>query len=148
MHEAGSSTQKQAFTRDFVFAGDSAGLPDARDTVMQFLVDHGISDEEEIDLLLALQEALANAVFHGCGNNAAKKIECTADIDASEINIVIRDPGQGFDNSFGNSSEDGTNLSQHGRGILLMRSLVDELTYRAGGSELHIKKLREAERRP
>jgi serine/threonine-protein kinase RsbW len=140
--EAGPSTDMQAFTRDFVFAGDAATLTDGRDAIMEFLAGHGISDEEEIDLLVALQEALANAVFHGCGDDRNKKIECRVEVDAYEINIVIRDPGPGFNTSVGDVAEDGTNLTQHGRGILLMRNLMDEITYRQGGSELHMKKLR------
>ena len=144
MLEAGPSTEKRAFTRDFVFAGDAATITDGRDAIMKFLAGHGISDEEEIDLLVALQEGLANAVFHGCGDDRSKKIECAVEVDASGINILIRDPGPGFNTSIGDSAEDGTNLTQHGRGIMLMRSLMDEITYGQGGSELHMKKLRGA----
>ena len=142
MLEAGASTDMQAFTREFVFAGDAPTITDGRDAIMEFLAGHGISDEEEIDLLVALQEGLANAVFHGCGDDRSKKLECTVEVDPSGINIVIRDPGPGFNTSVGDLAEDGTNLTQHGRGILLMRNLMDEITYRQGGSELHMKKLR------
>ncbi len=142
MPEAGPSTDRRAFTKAFVFAGDAPTITDGRDAIMEFLAGQGISDEEEIDLLVALQEALANAVLHGCGNDYSKKIECTVEVDPGEIKIVICDPGPGFNTSVGDSAEDGTNLTQHGRGILLMRSLVDEVTYRQGGSELHLKKLR------
>jgi anti-sigma regulatory factor (Ser/Thr protein kinase) len=144
LSKTGSSTDKRTFTRDFVFAGDAATITDGRDTIMQFLAGHDISDEEEIDLLVALQEGLSNAVFHGCGDDRNKKIECTVAVDTSEIKIVIRDPGAGFNTTSGDSAEDGTNLTQHGRGIMLMRSLMDEITYRQGGSELHMKKLRRA----
>lgn len=140
--KAGPSTDKRAFTRNFVFPGEAATISSGRDAIMEFLAGHGISDDEEIDLLVTLQEALANAVLHGCDDDPGKKIECTVEVDASEINIVIRDPGPGFNTSIGDSAEDGTNLTQHGRGIMLMRSLMDEITYRQGGSELRMKKLR------
>jgi len=141
--EAGP-THHRAFIRDFVFAGEAATITDGRDAIMEFLAGHGISDDEEIDLLVALQEGLANAVFHGCRDDRSKTIECTVEVDASEFNIVIRDPGPGFNTSIGDSAEDGSNLTQHGRGIMLMRSLMDEITYRQGGSELYMKKLRRA----
>ena len=92
--------------------------------------------------MVAVQEGLANAVLHGCGDDRAKQLECTVEVNSTEINIVIRDPGPGFDTSLGDSAEDGTNLTHHGRGIMLMRGLMDEITYRRGGSELHMKKLR------
>jgi serine/threonine-protein kinase RsbW len=88
-----------------------------------------------------LQEALVNATVHGCGNDAAKLVHCTVDISASAIEFTIRDPGAGFDSGgVTDSTEDGTNLTQHGRGIRLMRSLMDELTYRHNGTELYMKK--------
>jgi serine/threonine-protein kinase RsbW len=110
---------------------------------MQFLNAHGVEGEEEIDVLVALQEALANAVLHGCASDPRKTVRCSVAVDDAEINIVIHDPGPGFDHSGSDSSEDGTNFSNHGRGILLMRSLMDEIIYRHHGSEVHLKKFRQ-----
>lgn len=143
MQQAETSTERHAFTKEFACAGDSGSIGEARDTILQFLSEHGVSGEEEIDLLLALQEALANAVFHGCGDDANKTIRSNVEITPQEISIVVRDPGHGFDTSSStDSSDDGTNLTQHGRGILLMRSLMDEVSYRHGGSELRMRKRR------
>jgi serine/threonine-protein kinase RsbW len=142
--DAWPSTDQHAFTRDFVFAGDAAAITEGRNAILQFLSAHGLSDEEEIDLMVAVQEGLANAVLHGCADDPAKQLECSVEAGRAEINIVIRDPGPGFDTSLGDSAEDGSNLTQHGRGIMLMRSLMDEITYRRGGSELHMKKLRKS----
>ncbi len=41
-------------------------------------------------------------------------------------------------------TEAGTNVTEHGRGICLMRSLMDEVTYRHGGAEVQLRKLRAA----
>lgn len=143
MLNADSSAGKLAFSREFTFTGDTTAMFAARDQIMQFLNAHGVDGEDEIDVLIALQEALANAVVHGCASDPAKTIRCTVEVDDAEINIVIRDPGPGFDAYAGNESEDGTNLTNHGRGILLMRSLMDEISYRHQGSEVHMKKIRE-----
>jgi serine/threonine-protein kinase RsbW len=143
LQQAESSTERHAFTKEFAFAGDAGSIPGARDTILQFLTEHGVGGEEEIDLMLALQEALANAVFHGCGNNPSNTIRSTVEITPEEIRIVIRDPGPGFKtSSFTDFTDDGTNLTEHGRGILLMRSLMDEISYRHGGSELRMRKRR------
>jgi serine/threonine-protein kinase RsbW len=139
---AESSAGRLAFSREFTFAGDTEAMFAARDEIMQFLNARGVDREEEIDILVALQEALANAVAHGCRNDAAKTVRCTVEVNANEINLVIRDPGAGFDSYSDREFEDGTNLSNHGRGILLMRSLMDEVSYRHHGSELHLKKFR------
>jgi serine/threonine-protein kinase RsbW len=139
---AESSADRKAISREFTCAGGTEAMFVARDEIMQFLNAHGVEGDEEIDILLALQEALANAVLHGCGNDPAKTIRCMVDVDDSEINIVVRDPGSGFDLSSIESVEGETNLSDHGRGITLMRSLMDEVSYSHGGTEVQMKKKR------
>lgn len=74
----------------------------------------------EVDL--ALREALANAVIHGCRNDAHMEVQLTVTCDESQgILIVIRDPGDGFDLSSIPSPVEGHNInSSHGRGIFLI----------------------------
>jgi serine/threonine-protein kinase RsbW len=139
---AESSADRKAISREFTCAGGTEAMFVARDEIMQFLNDHGVAGEEEIDILLALQEALANAVLHGCGNDTGKTIRCTVDVDDREINIVVRDPGSGFNLSSIESAEGETNLTDHGRGITLMRSLMDEVNYSHGGAEVQMTKRR------
>jgi serine/threonine-protein kinase RsbW len=140
---ADSSAAKLACSREFAFSGDPTAMFAARDQIMRFLNAHGVDGDVEIDVLVALQEALANAVVHGCASDPTKTIRCTVEVDDAEINMVIRDPGPGFDSYSGSEFEDGTNLTNHGRGILLMRSLMDEISYHHQGSEVHLKKFRQ-----
>jgi len=124
------------------FPGATEYLDPARDHLMHFLAAHGLSGDEELDILLALQEALANAILHGCHNDAAKTVRCTIAIDPSCVEIVVQDPGSGFDPAQANHADPGANFSEHGRGILLIRSLMDDVDYRRNGSELHLRKRR------
>ena len=118
-------------------------MTQARDSVIEFVKPYFGSEVEEIDVLIALQEALANAVVHGCRNDPSKIISCSVEVDRSAITITIRDPGPGFDvDAVTQSSEAGTNMTDHGRGIALMRSVMDEVAYRNGGSEVRLRKLR------
>ncbi|MGH9678942.1 MAG: ATP-binding protein, partial [Candidatus Acidiferrales bacterium] len=49
---------------------------------------------KEFEIELALREALANAILHGCKKDPAKKIECLVSADKERgIHIVVRDPG-------------------------------------------------------
>src|ERR1700688_1584430 len=53
---------------------------------------------KEFEIEMALREALANAILHGCKGDPAKKVECSVTGDRDEgILIVVRDPGSGFD---------------------------------------------------
>jgi len=143
LQQAESPTERHAFTKEFACAGDAGSIVGARESILQFLNQHGVTGEEELDVMLALQEALANAALHGCGGDATKTIRSKVEITPEEIKIVVRDPGAGFDvRSSAASADGGPNLTEHGRGILLMRSLMDEIGYGHGGSELRMRKKR------
>jgi serine/threonine-protein kinase RsbW len=135
--------QQQALSREFVLNGNLAALAPGRNAIMNFVREHCAGEEQEIDIMLALQEALANAIRHGCHDDAGKLVHCTVEITPQAFEFLIRDPGEGFDaGSATDSTEDGTNLTQHGRGILLMRSLMEEMQYRRNGTELYLMKKR------
>ena len=127
--------------KEFTFPGDLDSLVASREQVMGFIREYGCGGADEIDLMVALQEALANAALHGCGNDAEKSISCTVEVEPSSISIVVRDPGPGFDfqRTADPSQFDTTTLS-HGRGIALMRGMVDEVTFAGSGSEVRLLK--------
>ena len=91
---------------------------------------------------MALLEALANAVEHGCRGDPDKKVEvCVACEDGRGMLIVVRDPGGGFDPGRIPSPVSGDNLFfDHGRGIFLINRLMDEVEYRGGGTEIWMRK--------
>jgi anti-sigma regulatory factor (Ser/Thr protein kinase) len=145
LREDAQSVEEPAISKEFVFTGDPASMVAAREIMMDFIRNYCSSVQEEIDIFLALQEALANAVLHGCHSDPSATVHGWIDIDSSTITIVVRDPGVGFDvEAATRSPEEGVNLTAHGRGICLMRSLMDEVSYRRGGSEVVLKKVRTA----
>ncbi len=97
---------------------------------------------KEFEIEMALREALANAIVHGCKADPAKKIECTVSGDRERgIMLVVRDPGAGFDPSSVPSPADNSNLySEHGRGILLITELMDEVTHERNGTVIRMRK--------
>ena len=127
-------------SKELVFTADLAAMIAARDAIMDWLQDTWCSEGDRTDILVALQEALANAVVHGCHSDPSKAIDCRVDVDPSAITITVRDPGEGFHVAATEAA--GTNLSEHGRGIQMMRGLMDEVTFRRGGSEVGLVKLR------
>jgi anti-sigma regulatory factor (Ser/Thr protein kinase) len=143
--EPSQAVAQQRVSREFTFPGDSDSLAASRQAVMDFIGPHCSSDVEELDIFIALQEALANAVLHGSRNDPAETIHCRVEIDPSAFLITIRDPGPGFDvEAATRATEFGANTTTHGRGIAMMRDLMDEVVYRNGGSEVELRKLRAA----
>jgi serine/threonine-protein kinase RsbW len=85
---------------------------------------------------------LANAARHGCGGDATKFVCCTVTYrEASEVRMVVRDPGRGFDlRAVPNPLEGGNPLKASGRGIFLMNQLMDEVRFVDGGRVVHMRK--------
>src|ERR1700693_1052038 len=66
---------------------------------------------KEFEIEMALREALANAIVHGCKGDASHKIEWTVTADKDRgILIVVRAPGPGFDAASLPSPTEGQNL--------------------------------------
>jgi serine/threonine-protein kinase RsbW len=118
--------------------------------ILQLLRDTGGLADSEFEVEMALREALANAVRQGCGNDPAKEVECSLSCRAShEIRIVVRDPGAGFDPAAIPSPIATENLhGWHGRGIYLIRQLMDDVWFERGGTEIHMRKRLDRTRRP
>jgi anti-sigma regulatory factor (Ser/Thr protein kinase) len=112
------------------------------DGVMQIAREMKCAEGNEYQIELALREALANAIVHGCDNDPDKKVECcVACTESSDIVIVVRDPGQGFALTDVPNPLAGENLhSTHGRGIYLINQLMDEVSFERNGAEIRMRK--------
>lgn len=97
---------------------------------------------EELAVELALREALNNAVVHGNRLDPGKLVQvyCRCEL-GKELSLVVRDQGIGFDPSGIADPLALENLqAEHGRGILLMRSQMDQVSFERGGTEVHMRK--------
>jgi anti-sigma regulatory factor (Ser/Thr protein kinase) len=112
------------------------------DGVMQIAREMKCAEGNEYAIELALREALANAIVHGCNNDHSKKVECcVACTESSDIVIVVRDPGEGFVSSTVPNPLAAENLhSTHGRGIYLINQLMDEVSFERNGAEIRMRK--------
>jgi serine/threonine-protein kinase RsbW len=112
------------------------------DQLMRFILNLRMADGSEIDIEMALLEALANAVIHGNGDNSGKRVyvTCRCYMDG-EVSLTVRDEGKGFDSS---TVLDPTFLENllftHGRGIYLMKALMDEVSFEDGGAVVRMRK--------
>jgi anti-sigma regulatory factor (Ser/Thr protein kinase) len=128
---------------DVTIAADPNAISGVVDGVMQIAREMKCVEGNEYEIDLALREALANAIVHGCENDPSKKVECcVAFTESSDIVIVVRDPGQGFSPSAIPNPLAEENLgSNHGRGIYLINQLMDEVSFERNGAEIRMRKL-------
>jgi serine/threonine-protein kinase RsbW len=126
----------------FSFPSDVNAISASVERTMEMIRASGCALASETDLEITLFEALANAVIHGNAQDASKQVHIVCECrPGKEILIIVRDEGCGFDLSRVPDPTAPENIeAEHGRGILLMRTFMDEVRYEAGGTELHLRK--------
>jgi len=112
------------------------------DQLMRFISRFRVADRGNFEIELALHEALVNAIVHGNGADPHKRIyvncRCMAD---GEVSITVEDEGNGFEHeAVANPTSPDNRLRARGRGIHLIRTLMDEVDFEQGGSVLHMRK--------
>ncbi len=127
---------------DATVPGEAAAIPPVVDQIMDAIGEMGCAEGQEFEIRLALSEALANAVLHGCKSDPEKRVEVSVQCDPGRgMLIVVRDPGEGFDPSRVPSPVEGQQIFRSGgRGIYLINRLMDEVHYQRGGTEIRMRK--------
>jgi anti-sigma regulatory factor (Ser/Thr protein kinase) len=121
---------------------DPGAILTLTDGVTQVLQEKHWAEKDVMAVELALQEAVANAIRHGCLGDPSKQLQCSVTLDESgEVVIVVRDQGAGFDHTtIANPLDPQNMLKPSGRGIFLINGLMDDVQFSDGGRELQMKK--------
>jgi anti-sigma regulatory factor (Ser/Thr protein kinase) len=137
----------------------------------QVVREMGVCDETDlIRLAVALRESIVNAIDHGnleldselrqdderiyhkLGEERRgqspyreRRVRIAAGVTRSEATFTVGDEGPGFDPSTLPDPTDPANLCRiGGRGLLLVRTLMDEVRFNAAGNEITLVKRRQA----
>lgn len=153
----------------FVLDNDSSLIPPLIGVIQEKLVGPCLGDDGDlIRVGVALEEALANALYHGNLEISSalkdkddrafyalakerrdllpyrdRRIYVDAQRGDEQITVVIRDEGPGFDPSTLPDPTDPENLERaHGRGLLLIRTFMDAVSHNSRGNEITLRKRR------
>ncbi|HYY45368.1 MAG TPA: ATP-binding protein [Actinomycetota bacterium] len=105
---------------------DAATVPVVRNMIGAGLERLGVEQDCTSDVKVAVTEACSNVLKHTAGTQNEYSVEI--EIDEFRCRIRVVDTGAGFDHaSIGGGDADAS--SESGRGIQLMRALVDDLKF-------------------
>ena len=99
----------------------------------------GLSEEIRANMLVAVGEAVKNAIELGNKSDSEKSVRLRVDKKANEVIFTVKDEGAGFD--FNNVADPTApeNIEKiTGRGIFLMKALADNVEFSDGGSKVAI----------
>ena len=110
---------------ELVLKNHEDSLPKARAFVSDFLSNHPVTDDQSFDILLALNEAVGNAIRHA--SSGPLRVSC--DVQGSALLMQVEDSGRGFDYRPA-MAELPDPMAASGRGFFLMHELMDEVVVR------------------
>lgn len=96
----------------------------------------------EFAVELSLSEALENAVIHGNGMDPEKSVQIDCRFERGKgVWFSIKDHGKGFDpTALPNPMAPDQLRAEHGRGIYLMKQMMDDVSFAQGGTEVRMRK--------
>lgn len=108
----------------------------------------GFDEDTSSQIAMISREAAANAVLHGNKKDPDKKVRARFAVTSDSLTIQVADEGTGFDPADipDPLSPEGL-LKPSGRGIFLMRAIMDEVNFRqlTPGTEITLVKHRNRE---
>jgi serine/threonine-protein kinase RsbW len=96
-----------------------------------------VNDDFYGNVLIAVTEAVNNAIKHGNKNDVSKQVQIRVSDAESVFSIEVKDQGLGFDfNNLPDPTAPENLEKENGRGIFLMKSLADKVEFENEGRDV------------
>ncbi len=129
--------------RSFRLNSTMESVGEVEEAADKLAIDAGLDEDQRFHIGMAVREAAINAVLHGNEYNASRQIAVSMENTGKDLVIVIADEGHGFNpDKVPDPLAEENLLRGTGRGIFLIRSLMDEVHFRQlhPGTELTLIK--------
>ena len=124
---------------EMVLPSDYQSLVDVERLVGSVCEEFGVQDDAFGNVLIAVSEAVNNAIQHGNQNNPDAKVEVKVANQADIFCFQIKDQGTGFSyESLPDPTAPENLLKDSGRGVFLMQHLADEVEFVNTGSVVNL----------
>ncbi|MEX2289458.1 MAG: SpoIIE family protein phosphatase [Mycobacteriales bacterium] len=115
---------------------DLTGLSAIRQELAAWLAERGLDGQTADDLVLAASEAMANAAEHGSGRRSEESVALSAELEQrpdhqDQVVVTVRDRGRW---------RTGPASHERGRGLMIMRALVDVAVQEGDGTTVVLRR--------
>ena len=122
---------------EITISNDSHLLKETSKKLINNLKKRHVDEEIIFDIHVGFEEALRNAMVHGNKSKPDKKVKVYTEISDEKVTISVEDEGEGFDPSKLPDPTVGENLlKESGRGVYLIKHLMDESRYENDGRKV------------
>lgn len=128
---------------DFLIPSKLSRIIGVNRLVSFLTAEFGFPEEDfKVNLPMVMDEALTNAIVHGNRKNPELKVHVRIYISSHRIIVQIEDRGEGFDfNSTADPTEKEMLYNDSGRGIFIIREIMDKVTFKNGGTIIEMEKV-------
>lgn len=131
----GALTEELEFTQRIDFPAKAENIALAEKLIDEACAKHNVHESHYGNILIALTEAVNNAIHHGNQLDPAKMVTLGYEVKGDQIIFMVQDQGPGFDFEHLPDPTDPQNLEKpHGRGVFLMRALADNVEFSDNGA--------------
>jgi serine/threonine-protein kinase RsbW len=134
------NTEKQSSTMQISSQPESINLVEK--LIDEIKSEYNVHEECYGNMLVAVTEAVNNAIQHGNKYDPDKKVIISHEVEPDQISFIITDEGTGFDFMNLPDPTDPDHLEKPtGRGVFLMKHLADQIIFSENGRvvELYFK---------
>lgn len=127
---------------DFLIPSDLSYVIGVNYQISNLLKEFGFPPQDtRVNIPLACDEAITNAIIHGNRSNPEKKVNIQVYVSPNRFRIRVRDEGDGFELARVDDPTRGEALLRpSGRGVYLMRNIMDSVEYKEGGRVVELEK--------
>lgn len=116
-------------------ASDLASLNLVENIIEQIKTLHPLDEAVSSNLMMALHEALTNAIIHGNKLDPGKVVNLAASVKNGMLTVVVTDDGAGFNpDNLPDPLDESNLLKSGGRGVFLIRQFADQVIYNEKGN--------------
>lgn len=135
----GTTAEDVHSTKHIDFPAKAENIALAEKLIDQACAEHKVPEALYGNILIALTEAVNNAIHHGNALDANKRVSVEYDTQGDRITFIVSDEGPGFDFQNLPDPTDPRNIEKpHGRGVFLMRALSDTVVFEDNGATVRL----------
>jgi serine/threonine-protein kinase RsbW len=126
--------------KQLIIESDIANLTKVENAIDSLTNEIGISKDSYGKIMVAVMEAVNNAIVHGNKADLKKRVEIEFRSERRNLNVSVTDEGKGFKPGEVPDPTRPENIEEiSGRGIFLMSKLADEIEFNRKGNNVILK---------
>lgn len=123
-----------------VFVSDKQVVSELEESLGRIKKAFQIDKEKFYEILIAITEAVINAIQHGNRGDPNKRVFLNISAQKHKINVEVVDEGEGFNPLTVQDPLTPENITkEHGRGIFIIRSFADSVHIKADKTGTKVK---------